>query len=104
MKSIPLYNCGTWALTLTKEERLNPYHGKQVKKILNIRYPKKITNKSLYRICQEKPLSLKIQTLAGVSWVIFYKETKTFFQIKQEELILSPMVTNCEDDQRQPCQ
>ena len=60
MKSILLYNCGTWARTLTEEERLNVYHRKQLKKILNIRYPKKITNKSLYRICQEKPLSLQI--------------------------------------------
>ena len=50
VKSILLYNCGTWALTLTEEERLNAYHRKQLKKILNIRYPKKITNKSLYRI------------------------------------------------------
>ena len=49
-----------WALTLTEEERLNAYHRKQLKKIINIRYPKKITNKSLYRICQEKSLSLQI--------------------------------------------
>ena len=59
VKSILLYNCGTWALTLTEEERLNAYHRKQLKKILNIRYSKKI-NKSLYRTCQEKPLSLII--------------------------------------------
>ena len=41
VKSIVLYNCGTWALTLTEEERLNAYHRKQLKKILNIRYLKK---------------------------------------------------------------
>ena len=29
VKSILLYNCGTWALTLTEEERLNAYHRKQ---------------------------------------------------------------------------
>ena len=45
---------------LTEEDRLNAYHRKQLKEILNIRYPKKITNKSLYRIYQEKPLSLQI--------------------------------------------
>ena len=28
----------------------------------------------------------------------------TFPQIKQQEVILSLIVTNCEDDQRQPCQ
>ena len=46
--------------TLTEKERLNAYHRRQLKKILNIRYPNKIANKSLYRICQEKPLSLQI--------------------------------------------
>ena len=44
-KSILLYNCGTWALNISEEERLNAYHGKQLNKILNIRYHKKITNK-----------------------------------------------------------
>ena len=56
--SIPLHKCRTWALTLTEEERLNADNRKQLKKILNISYPKKITNTSLYRICQEAPLSL----------------------------------------------
>ena len=60
VKSILLYNCGTWALTLTEKERLNAYHRKQLKRILNIRFAKKITNKSFYRICQEKPVSLQI--------------------------------------------
>ena len=68
VKSILLYNCGTWALTLREEERLNAYHRKQLKKILNIRYPKKITNKSLHRICQEKTLSLQI---LSARWSLF---------------------------------
>ena len=59
VKSVLRYNCGTWALTLSEEERINAYHRKQLKEILNIRYPKK-SNNSLYRICQEKPLSLQI--------------------------------------------
>ena len=104
-KSILLYNCATWALTLTEEERLNAYDRKQLKKILNIRYPKKITNTSLYKICQEKPLSLQI---LSARWSLFghilrrgkaipaNKATRAYF--------LSLMVTNCEGDQRQPCQ
>ena len=32
VKSILLYILGTWALTLTEEERLNAYHRKQFKK------------------------------------------------------------------------
>ena len=68
LKSILLYNCGTWALTLTEEERLNAYYRKQLQKILNIRYHKKITNKSLYRTCQEKSLSLQI---LSARWSLF---------------------------------
>ena len=49
-----------------------------MKKILNIRYPKKITNISLYAICQEKPSLLYILSyqLIGVSLVIFCENTK----------------------------
>ena len=51
---------GTWALTLTEEEKINAFHRKQLKKVLNNKFPVKITNKSLYKKCQEKPLSLQI--------------------------------------------
>ena len=80
----------------TEEERLNAYHRKQLKKILNIRYPKKINKlpnemkKSLHRICQKKPLSLQSYRLARVSLVILYEETKTFLQIKQKEFKIIP--------------
>ena len=60
VKSILLYNCSTWALTLTEEEKINAFHRKQLKKVLNIKFPVKITNKSLYKKFQEKPLSLQI--------------------------------------------
>ena len=60
VKSILLYNCSTWALTLTEEEKINAFHQKQLKKVLNIKFPVKVTNKSLYKKCQEKPLSLQI--------------------------------------------
>ena len=52
VKSILLYNCLTWALTLTEEERLNAYYKKQLKKII------RNSKQMLYRICQEKPLSI----------------------------------------------
>ena len=60
VKSILLYNCSTWALTNTEEEKINAFHRKQLRKILNIKYPVKITNRSLYNKCKEKPLSLQI--------------------------------------------
>lgn len=60
VKSILLYNCCTWALTNTEEEKLNAFHRKQLKKNLNIKFPEKIRNKSLYEKCEEKPLSIQI--------------------------------------------
>ena len=42
VKSILLYNCSTWALTLTEEEQINASHRKQMKKVLNIKIPVKI--------------------------------------------------------------
>ena len=60
VKSILTYNCGTWALTQAEATKLDAFHRKQLRQVLNIRYPTKITNKSLYRICNEKPLSTHI--------------------------------------------
>ena len=61
MKSILLYNCSTWALALTEEEKINAFHRKQLKKVLNIKFP-------LYKKCQEKPLSLQI---SKTRWNLF---------------------------------
>ena len=57
---ILVYNCGTWALTKSEEEKLNAFHRKQLRKVLNIKYPVKITNSSLYNKCEEHPLSIYI--------------------------------------------
>ena len=58
MRSVLLYNCGTWALTKTDEEKLDSFHRKQLRRALGIRYPTKISNKSLYKKCKQTPISL----------------------------------------------
>ena len=68
VKSGLTYNCGTWALTKTEEEKLNAFHRQQLTKILNIKYPVKITNLSLYEKCNECPLSI---TLLEIRWRLF---------------------------------
>ena len=60
VKSVLLYNCETWGLTKLDEQRLNTYHRRQLRTVLNIRYPTKIKNKSLYKKTKEVPLSLTI--------------------------------------------
>ena len=60
VKSVLIYNSGTWALTKAEEEKVDAFHRKQLRRILGIRYPVKITNASLYQKCNETPLSLQI--------------------------------------------
>ena len=60
VKSILTYNCGTWALAQTELNKLDAFHRKQLRKVLNIYYPTKISNKTLCKKCNEKPLSTQI--------------------------------------------
>ena len=52
VKSVLLYNCGTWALTKTDEDRLDSFHRKQLRNVLGIRYPTKISNASFSKKCR----------------------------------------------------
>ena len=60
IKSMLTYKCGTWALAQAELNRLDAFHRKQLRKILNIYYPTKISNKTLYKKCNIKPLSTNI--------------------------------------------
>ena len=68
IKSILLYNCGTWGLTQNQEERLDTHHRRQLRRILGIKYPTKITNAKLYEKCKEIPIS---QTIMRARWRLF---------------------------------
>ena len=50
----------TYFCTHTLCYKLDAFHRKQLRRVINIRYPVKISNKSLYKICNEKPLSTTI--------------------------------------------
>ena len=60
VKSVLTYNCSTWALTQAEEKKLDAFHRKLLKRVVGIRYPVKITNKALYKQCNERPLSLYV--------------------------------------------
>ena len=68
VKSVLIYNCGTWGVTQAEEERLNAFHRKQLKRIMGIFYPTKISNKALYKKAGEKPLS---DTMRRARWRLF---------------------------------
>ena len=45
---ILLYNCGTWSLTKTSNEKLDAFHRRLVRRIIGVFWPEKIPNEELY--------------------------------------------------------
>ncbi|GFR91222.1 hypothetical protein ElyMa_000838100 [Elysia marginata] len=74
LKSVLLYKCSTWALTKTDVEKLESFHRKQLRRVLGIRYPTKISNKSLYKECEQTPISLEVLQASGGSSVMYLGE------------------------------
>lgn len=60
VKPVLLYNAGTWATNKQQEEKLDAFHRKQLKRVLNIYYPNRISNKELYKRTGSRPISVDI--------------------------------------------
>ena len=59
--SIFLYNSELWTLTASLEEHINSFHRRLLRKVLGIRWPRKISNESLLRITQVEEWSRVIK-------------------------------------------
>ena len=68
VKSILLYNCGTWGATKAEEQKMDSFHRKQLRRVLGIKYPTKMTNKKLYQKTGERPIS---ETMRIARWRLF---------------------------------
>ena len=60
VKSVLLHNCGTWGVTKDEMRKLNSFHKRQLRKVIGIQRPHKISNNKLYKITRTKPLSITI--------------------------------------------
>ena len=60
IKPILTYNSETWGLTKKEEQNLDSFHRKQLRNILNIKYPAHIGNSEVYKQAREEMLSLEI--------------------------------------------
>ena len=60
VKRVLLYNCGTWGVSKDDQRKLNSFHRRQLKKVIGIQWPHKISNNRLYKITGTKPLSITI--------------------------------------------
>ena len=60
VKPILIYNAGTWGISKTDEKNLNSFHRRQLRRVLNMKYPITISNVNLYKRTGTRPLSLEI--------------------------------------------
>ena len=57
VKPIITYNFSTWALTQSELNRLDSFHRRQLRTVIGVRYPNKISNEDLYARTNSEPLS-----------------------------------------------
>ena len=50
------YNSCTWALTNTELEELESFRQKQLRSVIRVTYPRKISNEKLYKLCNAEKL------------------------------------------------
>ena len=60
VKSVPLYNCWTWSVPKDDQRKLNSFHRRQLRKVIGIQWPHKVSNNKLYKVTGTKPLSMTI--------------------------------------------
>ena len=60
VRPILLYNSGTWGVNETCLESLDAFHRRQLRSLLGIRYPQKISNVALYKRCDCLPLRFNV--------------------------------------------
>ena len=60
VKSLLLYNCGTWRLSRSEQKKLNRFHRKQLRRLIGIKWPHRKTSKNLCQVTETEPLSITI--------------------------------------------
>ena len=63
IKPVLLYNSSTWGITENGKKNLNSFHRKQLRQVLNVRYPDKLKDRDVYDKTGGKQITLEI--LAG---------------------------------------
>lgn len=93
IKPILTYNASTWAITKQQEESLNAFHRKQMRRMMNIHYPNRISNKKVYEKTGTRPIAVDI---TRARWKMLghclrmqntpaYNEMKTYFDFQEED-------------------
>ena len=68
VKSVLTYNASTWGLTKDDENRLDSFHRQQLRRVIGVVYPHRISCKKLYKVTKSTPLSVQITKMR---WKMF---------------------------------
>ena len=68
ISSVFLYNCELWTLTKALEQEIDIFQRKQLRRLLNISWPRKRRNEELYEITKMKKWSVEIKR-RRLSWL-----------------------------------
>ena len=49
-----MYNSGTWGMKKQDEDSFDSFHRQQLRSVLRIKYPQKISCKNIYKVTQNK--------------------------------------------------
>lgn len=70
VRSVLLYNCGTWGLNTTQLEQLESFDRRLLRRVIGVFHPQKISREALYRQTQLQPLRYN---LFHARWNLFYR-------------------------------
>ena len=59
--SVMLYNCNSWAVPKAYMDKIDICHRKHLRQIVKMTYPTKISDNALYKKCNSRPLSERVE-------------------------------------------
>ena len=86
VKSVLFCNCRTWVVSKDDQRKLNSFHGRQLRKVIGITWPCKISNNELYKFTGTKPLSITITEEMEAAGT--HPETATSLSFKKGDELL----------------
>ena len=94
VKSILLYNCGTWSGAPGLLKKVDTIHRRHLRNLAGVSFPNRISNENLYKLFDESPISREIEKRR---WMLFghvLRMPKDAPAQKSLEVYLNPKLKN----------
>ena len=68
VRPVLIYKAGTWGLTGSETDKVNAFHRKQLRLLIGIKQPQRISNSNLYERCECREISTDVMDMR---WRLF---------------------------------